>query len=140
MASSATGSRRFGGRAQLAFASSLLALTIATPAFAQENTPAPTQDPITAAPEADDVATGSQQPGETDIVVTGSRIARPEISSPNPMVSYSAATLEQSGRTNLVDFLVQNPALLASDTSQDQSGSNGDFGATGANLLNLRNL
>jgi outer membrane receptor protein involved in Fe transport len=139
MAFSFVRSHRPASRASLALASSLLALTIAAPAFAQDTT-APAQDPVTAAPEADDVATGSQQPTEAEIVVTGSRIARPEISSPNPMVSYSAATLEQSGRTNLTDFLVQNPALLASDTSQDQSGSSGDFGATGANLLNLRNL
>ncbi|RYD60661.1 MAG: TonB-dependent receptor, partial [Sphingomonadales bacterium] len=74
------------------------------------------------------------------IVVTGSRIARPEISLPNPVVSFTAATIEQSGRTNLTDFLVQNPALLGSLTSADQSGSTGGFGATGTNLLDLRNL
>ncbi|AQR72617.1 TonB-dependent siderophore receptor [Sphingomonas sp. LM7] len=111
---------------------SVAALSIAclAPAYAQ------TEDSATVADEPQT----SQAEEAQDIVVTGSRIARPEIASPNPMVSYSAATLEQSGRTNLTDFLVQNPALLASDTSQDQSGSNGDFGATGANLLNLRNL
>lgn len=75
-----------------------------------------------------------------EIVVTGSRIPRPEIDNPNPVVSYGAESLAQSGRTNLTDFLVQNPALLGSSTSADQSGSSGGFGATGVNLLNLRNL
>jgi outer membrane receptor protein involved in Fe transport len=79
-------------------------------------------------------------PTDSEIVVTGSRIARPEIDSPSPVVSISSATLEQSGRTNLTDFLVQNPALLGSTTSANQSGSTASFGGAGTNLLNLRNL
>lgn len=105
-----------------------------SPAFAQDSSGQ------TALPQAEDVATPTQQPGDDIVVITGSRIARPETSSPNPVTSFSAATLEQSGRTNLTDFLVQNPALIGSTTSADQSGSTGGFGATGTNLLNLRNL
>ncbi|WP_231733769.1 MULTISPECIES: TonB-dependent receptor plug domain-containing protein [unclassified Sphingomonas] len=111
-----------------------IVLAGATPAFAQDSSGQ------TALPQAEDVATPTQQPDDEVVVVTGSRIARPEISSPNPITSFSAATLEQSGRTNLTDFLVQNPALIGSTTSADQSGSTGGFGATGTNLLNLRNL
>ncbi len=105
------------------------------------------------APASDSSVTGAAQdvaptaldvvdptPTDSEIVVTGSRIARPEIDSPSPVVSISSATLEQSGRTNLTDFLVQNPALLGSTTSANQSGSTASFGGAGTNLLNLRNL
>lgn len=101
------------------------------------------QDQATSAPTAAPTALDAADPASTpddDIVVTGSRIARPEIDSPSPVISIGAATLEQSGRTNLTDFLVQNPALLGSTTSANQSGSTASFGGAGTNLLNLRNL
>ncbi|HVF94465.1 MAG TPA: TonB-dependent receptor, partial [Sphingomonas sp.] len=79
--------------------------------------------------------------GEDDsIVVTGSRIYRAEIDSPTPLVSYSEADIALSGRVNLTDFLAQNPALLGSVTSVRSSGTAASSGATGVNLLNLRNL
>lgn len=105
-----------------------------------QTAPTPQQDPNTAAPTAADVATPDQQPDATEVIVTGSRIARPEIAAPNPITSFSAATLEQSGQTNLTDFLAQNPALLNSSTSADQAGSTADFGGVGTNLLDLRGL
>lgn len=107
------------------------AFGLTSPASAQDVAdPSETVSPVQEA----DAQTGGE------IVVTGSRIPRPEIENPNPVVSYGAEALAQSGRTNLTDFLVQNPALLGSSTSADQSGSTGDFGSTGVNLLNLRNL
>ena len=130
-------------RIECAVRSSLACLAISllsATAVQAQVAPTPTQDPVAAAPTADDVATPADSPDETEIIVTGSRIARPELSSPTPIISYSAATLEQSGRTNITDFLTQNPALLGSSTSAQQSGSTSDFGATGVNLLNLRNL
>lgn len=127
---------RSASRTGLHRSASVAAIVLAgvSPAFAQDSSGQ------TALPQAEDVATPTQQPGDDIVVITGSRIARPETSSPNPVTSFSAATLEQSGRTNLTDFLVQNPALIGSTTSADQSGSTGGFGATGTNLLNLRNL
>lgn len=120
-------------------ASSLLSGMIALPAAAQVE---PTVQSQTAeVPTADNVATVTDDAsGDADIVVTGSRIARPEVDAPTPVTSFSAATLQQSGRVNVTDFLAQNPALLGSSTSGTQSGSTGGFGATGTNLLNLRNL
>lgn len=111
------------GAAPLALA---LALS-AAPAFAQEA-------PVDAA-AADETA----DDGEA-IVVTGSRIARPEADSPNPVTSISSETIQQSGLTNLTDLLVQNPALLGSSTTADAGGSTALFGGVGINLLNLRNL
>lgn len=77
---------------------------------------------------------------ENTIIVTGSRIKRPDFSSPSPIVSLDASKLQQSGTTNLADFLTQYPALLGSSTSHFNSGDNAGIGATGLNLLNLRNL
>lgn len=135
MAYSVFRSRRVGGRARLALASSLLAMTIATPAFAQEAAdPAPAQTDATA-------PTQGQEP-EAEIVVTGSRIARPELSLPNPVQVVSAETIEQSGKTNLTEFLIDNPALLGSQSNVDVAGSALTGGAqnVGVNLLDLRNL
>lgn len=74
------------------------------------------------------------------IVVTGSRIARPEFSMPNPINSYTAESIEQSGDINITDFLLDNPALVGSNGNADTSGSNTGFQEAGLNLLNLRNL
>ncbi len=114
----------------------IAALFAAASASAQTTPDAATasQVPADAAQPADDAAQGEE------IVVTGSRIARPEIDSPTPVTSFSAAAIEQSGRVNVTDFLVQSPALLGSSTSAQQSGSTSAFGGTAINLLNLRNL
>ncbi len=125
-----------GTRRLLGATVSTVALILSAQAAAQT---APTPDPQTtpAVATADETAL---EPDSGDVIVTGSRIARPEIDSPTPVTSFSAENLQQSGRVNVTDFLVQNPALLGSSTSADQSGSTGGFGATGVNLLNLRNL
>lgn len=94
------------------------------------------EDPAAEAVPAD----GSEADTGQAIVVTGSRIARPEGDSPNPVISFGAENIEQSGRTNLTDLLVESSALVASTTSRDSSGSTAGFGAVGINLLNLRNL
>lgn len=135
MAFSLVRSRRAGGRARLALASSLLAMTIATPAFAQE-----TADPAAAQTDTT-VATQDQEPA-AEIVVTGSRIARPELSLPNPVQVLTSETIQQSGKVNLTDFLVNSPALLGSQSNILAAGSNLTGGAqnVGVNLLNLRNL
>ncbi|MDG5487299.1 TonB-dependent receptor [Sphingomonas sp. BGYR3] len=104
-------------------------LIVASPAMAQEAGPAQ-EEATSPAPE---------DTGE-DIVITGSRIQRPAVDNPNPVISYSSENLQQSGRVNLTDVLVQNPALLGSNTSAQQSGSTGDTGSTAIQLLNLRNL
>ncbi|MBO9575229.1 MAG: TonB-dependent receptor [Sphingobium sp.] len=111
-------------RAQIA-ASALaigLATVMSTPAFAQDAAPS---------------ASESDQP----IVVTGSRIRRPaDFDTPSPIVSLSAATVQESGTTNLTDFLSGYPALQGSSIGGDNSGSDAGIGYTGLNLLDLRNL
>ncbi|WP_420384174.1 TonB-dependent receptor plug domain-containing protein [Novosphingobium sp.] len=89
-------------------------------------------------------AAADSAPANTgEIVITGSRIARPDFQAPNPIISFSAANIEQSGNTNLTNFLQRVPALTGSSDSTVTSGGNGTynkFGTTGLNELNLRNL
>lgn len=116
---------------------SLLALSFASlssPALAQTPPPADPQESL----EAD--ATQAEDDGSNDVVVTGSRIRRPDFDTPNPVLSIGAARIQQSGSTNLTDFLTGYPALQGSSTSADNSGDGAGIGATGLNLLDLRNL
>jgi outer membrane receptor protein involved in Fe transport len=123
--------------ASLAGLSAALAPAAAAQAAPQDAEATATQAQSDGTPTAED--SGAADRGD-DIVVTGSRIPRPEIDSPTPVTSFSAATLQQSGRVNVTDFLVQSPALIGSSTSAQQSGSTGTFGGTAISLLNLRNL
>lgn len=107
-----------------------LAMLYSVPAMAQ-SAEAQAAPPAEAAEEADE---------GTAIIVTGSRIARPEADSPNPVTSIGAENIQQSGLTNLTDLLIQNPALIGSSTTADAGGSTALFGGVGINLLNLRNL
>ena len=108
------------------------------------DTTAPAAQETTAAPAPGDGAAPDQSaaPG-SDVVVTGSRIARPDFEAPNPIVSFDATNIQESGNTNLTNFLLRVPALTNSRDSTDTSGGNGtygSFGQTGLNQLNLRNL
>ena len=110
-------------RLSLAASVSLIAVTLfSTAAFAQT---APVDEAVTEGEE---------------IIVTGSRIARPDIENANPVVSITAAAIEQSGQTNVTEILLRNPALTASTGTSLSGGRDAGFGATGVNLLNLRNL
>jgi iron complex outermembrane receptor protein len=87
------------------------------------------------------------QSDDQAIVVTGSRIARPEIESPNPVSSFSADTIARSGKTDITSLLVDSPALVGSLTNGANAGSNsqnyGDSSGAanvGTSVLNLRNL
>src|SRR3954469_22464553 len=114
---------------------SLLATTIiagvalASPAFAQAtNTPPPAnpqaqpelnsaptdQTPVTQENPADTPAQTSQdtEKGSTEsIVVTGSRIASPNITSLAPVQVVGEQEIKQSGAVNIQEVLQQNPAF-----------------------------
>lgn len=77
---------------------------------------------------------------EEEIVVTGTRVVRPDYAYANPVTSVSDEAIEYSGVTNLTDFLQDLPALTNSFDNNDATIGNGGLGATGLNLLNLRNL
>ena len=88
-------------------------------------------------------------PAEETIIVTGSRIARPEIAFANPVISYSAETLARRGTTDVTTLLTESPALIGSLVNGANAGSNSQnyndvaalgAGNVGVSVLNLRNL
>src|SRR6186713_748371 len=82
---------------------------------------------------------GSDAPIE-EVIVTGSRIRQNAQSFANPVTTLSAEALQQSGKTDIAEFLAQSPALLGSVTGDLTAGSNPGFGEVGLNLLDLRHL
>jgi iron complex outermembrane recepter protein len=77
----------------------------------------------------------------TEVVITGSRIKRPELQSANPIISVSAAAIERTGQSNLTEILMRTPALSSSTGAfRSGGGNNVGLGLTGANLLDLRSL
>jgi len=123
-------------------------LLLSTPVAvcAQSQTPSTATSLDQGAPAAAATATATV-PAALDadtIVVTGSRIVRREFAAPNPIVSFDAAAIEQSGNTNITNFLERVPALTGSRDFTQTSGGNAvaykAFGAAGLNELNLRNL
>ena len=72
-----------------------------------------------------------------EVVVTGSRIARPNLESPVPVTSLSGDELFQNGDTAVGDTLNDLPSLRSTFS---QSNSSRFLGTTGLNLLDLRGL
>lgn len=98
--------------------------------------------PSLAAAQEVDVAAdeAAEETVEEAIVVTGTRIQRPEAATATPVVTLSAENIVQSGINNITELLAQSPALFNSETNFDAAGSQARTGAAGVNLLNLRNL
>ncbi len=113
-------SRLFAGVAPVVLG---IALT-ATPAFAQEQ-------------EAQDQEAASDEVDATAIVVTGSRIDRPNVDAPAPITSITIADLAAGGNVSLGDALNDLPALRSTFA---QSNSTRFIGTAGLNLLDLRGL
>lgn len=114
-------------RRTLAASVSLAAMLLSAPAIAQA-------DDIALVPEATP-ATGDVS---DEIVVTGSRVARPALEAPAPVTSIDSLNIQRSGETNLVELLNEVPSLVGSIDNDDST--NAGIGATGLNTLNLRNL
>lgn len=89
---------------------------LAAPAFAQDNTD-------TAAVESD------------VIIVTGSRIARPDLQASSPIAVVSGTELQRSGQTNVEQFLNQLPQVAPGANASTNNGSDG-----GIATIDLRDL
>ena len=117
------------------------AMMLAPTAIAQTAPPAATD---AAADQSAAPADGASADGAApDVVVTGTRIRRPDFEAPNPITSFSAANLQQSGNTNVTDFLRRVPALTNSIDGTRSAGNaqaDGAIGQAGLNLLDLRGL
>ena len=123
-------------------------LASAIPAAAQTATPvdAQTQAPGTdpAAPVGSDTTTGAVAQTAapdanvgSDIVVTGSRIARPTLNSPIPVTTVTQADLTRTGAVVIGDVLNDLPSLRS---TYSQANSTQFIGTAGINLLDLRGL
>lgn len=99
---------------------------LAAPAMAQDS-PAP-QD---AAPQ--DAAAPTQN-DSNDIIVTGSRIAQPNLTSASPVSVVTAEDVKLQGATRLEDVLNQLPQVSPQQASGVSNGSDGTA------TINLRNL
>jgi iron complex outermembrane receptor protein len=87
----------------------------------------------------------AQQAAVETVVVTGTRIPRPETDLPNPVATIDSSQIENSGITKLTDLLTRIPALTGSLGDYQTTGYNTPVSADGAslgglNLLDLRNL
>jgi len=100
-----------------------LALFSAMPVMAQDAT-------VAADETAEEGAQGS-------IVVTGSRIRRPNLESTVPITSISGETFFQQGQTNIGDTLNDLPQLRSTFAQQNPGLG---IGIAGLNLLDLRGL
>ncbi|MEO1246818.1 MAG: TonB-dependent receptor [Pseudomonadota bacterium] len=78
--------------------------------------------------------------GLEEIIVTSSRIQKPDYAFSNPVVSVDSEAIAFAGATNVTDFLKELPALTGSLDGNDAAGSNAFIGGTGLTLLDLRNL
>jgi len=85
-----------------------------------------------AAQDTPDKEESEQNPIE-EVIVTGTRIKRPDLSSPSPLVTVDRSDLEFSGQPTLEEYLKQMPQL------QPDSGRTDNNGDTTASL-NLRGL
>jgi len=86
-------------------------------------------------PPSETGSTASDQSGE--IVVTGSRIRRPNLDSPVPVTSISGEEFFKTGSTSVGDVLNELPALTSTFS---QSNSTRFLGTSGLSLLDLRGL
>lgn len=123
--------------ARLLCATALVPLSLASlPAAAQVTTPSQTAATPETAPTTGDqnVASDGSTKSDSDIVVTGSRIVAPNLTSVTPITSVSLQDLP-TGNISLGDTLNRLPALRS---TYSQSNSTRFIGTSGLSLLDLR--
>lgn len=121
---------RVARTARAAVPTKALAMTLLAAGVASAHAQPP---PPPVAPEDDAPATLSE------VVVTGSRVARGGYDTPTPVTVIDEAEIEASGTSNISDYVNQLPALSGS-TLPATSNRSLSSGAAGINSLNLRAL
>ena len=131
-----------GATALHTFAAAGLAMAFTGTAFAQQaqnnqqETAADEQTPPTEQNAAEAPSQASTA-GDQEILVTGSRIRRPNLDSPVPVTSVTAEELLSQGDVNVGDALNDLPAIRS---TYSQANSTRFIGTAGINLLDLRGL
>jgi len=116
-----------------------LALFTAVPSYAQDASTAPAADSAKQDPEVEAVVSPAAVVEEATgaIVVTGSRIRSPNVTSDVPISSISGEAIFQTSEQNIGEVLNDLPQLR-STFAQQNPGSG--IGIAGLNLLDLRGL
>ena len=136
---------RVNGRALMMAGAGLLAVAASSPVFAQDGSAADTQVSTASAECVDadnngvcdlDAANGAQDKVGA-IVVTGSRIRSPQITSTVPVTAFGGDNIYKSAEHNLGEALNELPALRS---TYAQSNPGLGIGVAGLNLLDLRGL
>ncbi|MBU3078073.1 TonB-dependent receptor [Sphingomonas quercus] len=106
-------------------------------------TPAPEPAPPAAEPEPEPAPSSAPvmgaNPGDGEIIVTGSRIAIAGYKQPTPVTVVNEAVLQRDARSTIGDSIRQLPAV---GSSASPSGANNNIvaGNTGLDTVNLRQL
>jgi outer membrane receptor protein involved in Fe transport len=87
---------------------------------------------------AQDAAQGAAEAPEDVIIVTGSRIARPELESSTPIQVLNSTALLNQGQQNVADILNELPSVGTPGVSR--TNSNFATSGNGISTINLRNL
>lgn len=131
------------GRVALFAGVGLSALTVATPSLAQTsvenqaNASATTDCIDDNADGVCDAPASADGSSEGAIIVTGSRISRPQLESQTPVTIVSGEQIFQQGNINVGDTLNELPQLRS---TFGQTNAGRFLGTTGLNLLDLRGL
>jgi outer membrane receptor protein involved in Fe transport len=88
------------------------------------------------------LAADDEEPAQLqEVVVTGSRIAAPNLTSTSPIQVISSKTIQQTGKNDISDVLLQLPQNFNNSIGQDFSGStSGLTAAGGITTADLRGL
>lgn len=115
---------------------------VALPAWAQTDGQADTAAPA-AADALVSTPTGTTDPnaGQAgDVVVTGTRIARPDLTSSSPVLVVGQDAFQNRNFTNFADVATQLPQFAASFGSSRTQSTFSGAATSGLNTVNLRNL
>ncbi|QJU59928.1 TonB-dependent receptor [Sphingomonas sp. AP4-R1] len=82
-------------------------------------------------------ATGEPAEGEQALIVTGTRIARPELQSAMPIAVLDMKTVKGFGYNTVYDALTLNPAIGPGIGNSNSQGETYDVGVANINLRNL---
>jgi iron complex outermembrane recepter protein len=110
-------------------------------AFQQQAAPPTTEPAATAATPAPPAETGAPalRAGEEEILVTGSRVRRKDLTTPAPVTVLTRQQLEESGRVSIGEFLQLMPEQGNAPNFQLNTGG-ATYSADGSTRINLRSL
>jgi outer membrane receptor protein involved in Fe transport len=119
----------------------LCSIFLGAPALAQQTTPPASTEP--AAPAVPETPVPSSAPPpqnlQEEMVVTGSRIRRKDLTTPAPVTVISRQQFESSGKMTIGDFLQTLPEQGNAPNFQLNTGGI-NYGADGTTRINLRSL